>query len=202
MALKSLQGYLEYNSEYPDSILNYAKRLMAQKLSFNDIICLQLEYSKSNELPEGIVPFKKNNGKGALGNALEECYFGIKNNSRQEPDFPVAGVELKCSPLDKKSGKYVPGERISVTSLDINSELEKDFFNSYVWHKIQKMLIVFYYRDKKKSDVWDYSVRDVLLFSPSGYDIKVMIDDYNYIMEKVEKGQFEKISEADTNCFC
>ena len=33
--------------------------------------------------------------KGQVGNFIEKHWFGIENNSRSEPDFKEAGIELK-----------------------------------------------------------------------------------------------------------
>ena len=38
-------------------------------------------------------------GKGKLGQILEDLYFQYKPNSKPEPDFKEAGVELKTSPI-------------------------------------------------------------------------------------------------------
>ena len=37
-------------------------------------------------------------GKGGIGNAIEEGWFGYTPNSDTEPDFPEAGIELKVTP--------------------------------------------------------------------------------------------------------
>jgi len=196
---KLLPLYLDFDRTNSDSILEYAKLLGKNKVSFQDMIDLQKAYAEKNELPDGLTLFKVNGGRGALGIALEECYFGKKRDNEQEPDFPLAGVELKSSPLDKKNNRYVPGERISITNLDINTEMPENFKESHVYKKLKSMLVVYYYRDKKQSRRWDFKIKDVFLYHPSENDMINFIEDYKYIKKKRDEGLFDKISEADTS---
>ena len=53
-----------------------------------------------------------NTGKGAIGTVLEESWFGYTPNSKAEPDFPEAGVELKATPYLKTSSGIRAKERL------------------------------------------------------------------------------------------
>ena len=44
---------------------------------------------------------EKKGDKGKLGKMVEEIYFLVKNNNRAEADFSEAGMELKCTHLNK-----------------------------------------------------------------------------------------------------
>ena len=50
-------------------------------------------------------------GKGGLGQCVEKFHFDYQPNSTPEPDFPEAGVELKCTPMKQlQDGSMVAKE--------------------------------------------------------------------------------------------
>lgn len=136
--------------------------------------------------------------KGQLGNFIEKYYFGYDPNGNQEADFNKIGLELKQTPIDKtKKGEYRAGERLSITNISYNEPVEEDFYKSHVWEKIKCILLIHYLRDKSIERL-DYVIKFVNLFSPPKDDLKIIIDDYNQINEKIKQGKAHELSEGDT----
>ena len=50
-------------------------------------------------------------GKGSLGTMVEAHFFGYTPNSDPRPDFPIAGVELKVTPLKNGTKELLINER-------------------------------------------------------------------------------------------
>lgn len=90
-----------------------------------------------------------------MGNLIEKYYFGYEPNSSPEPDFPEAGVELKVTPYEalKKKGKFKAGERLVVSMIPNDKEVEDEFSSSHLIRKLNLILLVLYLRkrEKKKS---------------------------------------------------
>ena len=57
-------------------------------------------------------------GKGAIGTAIEESWFGYKPNNKPVPDFEEAGVELKVTPYKQTSKGVSAKERLVCTMLN------------------------------------------------------------------------------------
>lgn len=202
----------DYDDSNVESVYEYAKKL--EGMTFNEIL---EEYEKSpyksyedskahsNTMivkeQSGnytVTPSFNKNAKGQLGNLLEKYYFGYDPNGHQEADFKKIGVELKQTPIDKKkNGDYKAGERLSITNISYNEPVEEDFYQSHVWEKIRKMLLIHYLRDKS-IDRLDYTIKFINLFTPPKEDLKIIIDDYNQINEKIKQGKAHELSEGDT----
>ena len=85
----------DYDPSNEDAILARAKDLIG--LSVQNVILLSPLDSKTKLHPRN---------KGAVGNIIEEHWFGIKNNPSPEPDFIEVGIELKVIPLEMKKKDY------------------------------------------------------------------------------------------------
>lgn len=191
----------DYDDTSEESILKYAEQFIGK--SFREILELSIEYRRTSDTLtdneatyEGLIPSKR--AKGQLGNILEEHAFGYSLNSNQKADFEKTGIELKQTPIDlTKKGEMKAGERISITNISYKHPVEEDFYKSHVWEKIRKILLVHYIRDRAKESL-DYLIYSVILFSPSSEDLDQIIQDYNYINQKIKNGEAHKLSEADT----
>jgi len=73
-----------YDIHSANSIIEYAKKLKGKTL---------------REVCGFIIEKQNYKGKGNFGQLVEKFYFGYEPNSKAEPDFPEAGLELKTSPL-------------------------------------------------------------------------------------------------------
>ena len=199
----------DYNENSEKSILEYAKKM--ENTTYNEILnqCKQYieDYDKgfvNNRDKEFIDSLKKDkfikstNAKGQLGNFIEKYYFGYEPNSDQEADLSKSEIEIKQTPIDiGAKGQMRAGERVSITMISYNEPVEEDFYKSHVWNKIKKILLIHYIRDKSK-DRLDYVIKHVNLFTPPLQDLKIIIDDYHRINEKIKAGKAHELSEGDT----
>ena len=188
----------KYDKTDPLSIEAYGKKMVGK--TFLDIIQESSEpYETKQKL---ITSYGNKKRKGGLGNLIEEVYFGYKANSDQSADFLEAGVELKASPYEyvgKGKVKDVrAGERLVVTMIDYQNPVEDDYFKSHVHEKINKMLLVYYLRNRNLPSNLDYPIDYVKLYSPTQADLKIIQDDYKKINDKIKSGKAHELSESDT----
>lgn len=183
----------DFDRNSPESILAYAKKL--EGLTFLDVLKMYCEHT-GTALDEKLM--KNSTSKGQLGNFVEKYYFGYDNNGRQEADIIESGVEIKQTCIDvKKDGSYTAGERLSVTNVTFDGPVEQDFYESHVWEKIRRMLLIHYIRDKSIARMLN-KIRYANLFTPPKEDLDIIIDDYKKIIEKVMAGKAHELSESDT----
>lgn len=104
-----------YDKTSPQSIERYARRLLNK--SMRDFFSGDIE--------------QKFQGKGKLGQLLEERFFQYPVNNRDEPDFAEAGVELKSTPMKRaRSGRWVSKERLVLNVINYETEARADFRHS------------------------------------------------------------------------
>ena len=186
---------LKYNDNDIKSILDYSSLLIGK--TFLDVIN---EAMLDEDVKKQIIDkYSRPNFKGGLGILLEELYFGYKANSNQVPDFSKVGMELKSSPYEfKNDGTLRAGERLSITMVPHDRPIESVFYNSDVWHKIEKLLLIYYLRDRTLESRLNCHIDYSYLFTPPVEDLKIIIDDFNIIVNKVLSGKAHEISESDT----
>ncbi len=186
---------LPYDKTDPASIEAYAKGLAGK--TFSQV----LEESRYLDfaVKDSKIDYSNPNQKGKLGNLLEEKYFGYKANSDQEADFAEAGVELKVTCYDVlKNGSISAGERLVLTMISYEGPVEKDFYQSHVWKKCRRILLVYYERDKKLAYNTLYRITFANMVSPARQDMPIIVQDYNKIIQKMESGKADELSESDT----
>ena len=189
-----------YNKNDENSIMEYAKRL--ENRTFQEILDEYEEFIKKETnigVAEDFPMYTTNKkAKGQLGNFLEKYYFGYNPNGVQAADFEEVGIELKQTCIDKlKNGKFSAGERLSITNISYENPVEANFYESHVWEKIKRILLVHYLRDKTK-DRMEYQILFVNLFTPPENDLSIIINDYNTINLKIKAGLAHELSESDT----
>lgn len=189
--------FYSYDEKNPTSIERYARKAIG--LSFRDVL-------EGGELTDSEKEkFNKELNKGQRGQLMEKGYFGYELNSDSDPDFKEAGVELKVSGwvYDAK-GQEKAKERIKLTNINYNKPHPEDLFDSHVWHKCNRLLIMYYYYDfamKNSEEQKDFKIDYVGLFSPMDYeasDLAIIKDDYRKIINKIKNGQGELLSERET----
>lgn len=186
-----------YDESDPKSIERYAQKLIGH--TFNDIISWKLPHAVHEENMEDLYEARTKADKGVLGKIIEQNFFGYKANSNPMPDFPKAGVELKVSPYEiKKNGKLSVGERLVLSMITYNQAVEPDFMSSHIWAKCKLMLLIYYLRNKALENNLDFHVDYAKLFSPPKEDLKIIIQDYKTIIDKIASGKANELSEADT----
>ena len=119
---------LPYNPSDKNSIIEYAKKLKGKSLRK---VC-DVDLIKNDRT-----------GKGHFGQILEEFYFLYKPNSDSEPDFPIAKLELKSSPLKKlKNEEYRSKERLVLNIINYINVVNQNFENSdFIKKKDRKSVV-------------------------------------------------------------
>ena len=174
---------LPYNPSDKNSIIAYAKKLKGKTLS--DVCDIDLI---------------KNNlkGKGYFGNILEEFYFFYKPNSDSEPDFPLAELELKSSPLKKlKSNEFRSKERLVLNIINYINVVNQDFETSDFVKKNSSILLVFYLHERDKN-VLEYIIKLIGEWSFPLTDLEIIKKDWEFITKKIAAGKAHELSEGDT----
>lgn len=122
-------------------------------------------------------------GKGSIGTVVEESWFGYKPNSKSEPDFPEAGIELKVIPFVRKREGIRAKERLVCNIIDYMEEYKKTFLTSSFWHKCEKMLLMPY---EHKYDVpkSEFEIKAALLFQFPEEDLIIIQQDWQKIIQK------------------
>ena len=141
----------------------------------------------------------KEANKGGLGQLIEKYLFGMENNSDSEPDFMLAGIELKVTPYRKlKNGKLSAKERLVLNIIDFENEYKNEFRNSHFWYKNNKIQLLWYLWEPGK-DKKDYKItHEKLLELALNEDLNQIEKDWNTIINKIKEGKAHEISEADT----
>lgn len=186
-----------YDEKSSASIESYARKAVG--LTFRDVL------EKADLTDSEKEKFNKELNKGHRGQLMEKGYFGYDLNSDSDPDFKEAGVELKVSGwvYDAK-GQEKAKERIKLTNINFNKSHPDDLFESHVWHKCNRLLVMYYYYDyamKGAEEKKDFRIDYVGLFSPIDYkesDLAIIKDDYRKIINKIKSGQGEFLSERET----
>ena len=172
---------LPYDKKSKDSILEHAQRMLGKTL--------WEMYGEARLL---------DTGKGSLGNAVEKYHFQYEPNSKSEPDFKEAGVELKCTPLKKASdGSMLSKERLVLNVIDYIEEATKTFDTSSFWKKNVLLLLMFYLHEEGKLP-YDLIFKIVRYWNFPETDLKIIRDDWTIIHNKILAGKAHEISEGDT----
>lgn len=181
-----------YDEKDPLSIEAFGQQMIGK--TFAEI--WQEDCAKSEDYAEKHEDKKR---KGGLGELIEECFFHYQCNSDSRPDFPEAGVELKVTPYKKNpKGDLVAKERLIITMIDYFKVIEEKFEDSHLWNKARLILLVYYLYLKEAESRLDYRIDFVKLFTPPAQDLKIIIDDFTTIVEKIKAGKAHELSEGDT----
>lgn len=166
------------------SILNHAKKMLGKSL-----VDLYPRVEASNP------------GKGSLGLAVEEVHFNHKNDNVSQPDFPEAGVELKCTSLKKlKDGSIVSKDKLFLNIIDYIAEAKCSFTNSSFWRKNNFLLLMFYLYEKDQESLRNIFkiIREFDFDRINELDKRIIKDDWEAIRKKILDGKAHELSEGDT----
>lgn len=174
---------LPYNPNEKNSIIEYAKKLKGKSLrKVCDINSIRNDRK----------------GKGHFGQILEEFYFFYKPNSDSEPDFPIAKLELKSSPLKKlKNDEYRSKERLVLNMINYVNVVNQNFENSDFIKKNASILLIFYLH-QADFDILDYLIKIVDEWSFPSTDLEIIKNDWLTINKKIQEGKAHELSEGDT----
>ncbi len=172
---------LPYNIKDPLSIEVYAKKLLNKSLK--DVLGNHIAQTYS--------------GKGKLGQILEDLYFKYKPNSKSEPDFKEAGVELKTTPVKQSVKGLISKERLVFNIINYEEAYKESFLSSSFWKKNKLILLMFYLHEHDKIEL-EYLFKIVQLWEFPSVDLKIIKDDWQTIINKIKEGKAHEISEGDT----
>lgn len=137
-------------------------------------------------------------GKGGLGQMIEELFFHYHINSDPAPDFREAGMDLKATGLKKlMSGELQIKERLVCDLIDYEAVVNESFENSLFFIKCHIMLLIFYLYEKGVSK-WDLRYIFTVVWQLPEKDLLIIRNDFETIVNKIKKGQAHLISEGDT----
>lgn len=174
---------LPYNLNDKQSIIDYAKLLKGKTLRETcDKEILEHNYS----------------GKGNFGQILEKFYFLYEPNSVSEPDFAIAGLELKSTPLKQLSNNdYRSKERLVLNIINYLEVVNQDFETSSFYKKNANILLVFYLH-QAGYDILDFLIKLVDEWSFPSTDLEIIRKDWELIKKKIAEGKAHELSEGDT----
>ena len=140
--------------------------------------------------------------KGFLGDLVEKYFFEINPGNLSEPDFKIAEVELKTTPLKKHSkNKLVSKERLVFSMINYDTIVNETWKLSSFLKKNKSLLLMFYLWMENKS-ILDYEFKFVhllnLLEDISSEDVFQIQKDWEYIVLKIKRGEAHLLSEGDT----
>lgn len=170
----------EYDITSAQSILDYGMRLLGHSL---------------RELHPDAKIF---NGKGGLGTSVEYFHYDYEPNSDSRPDFPEAGLELKCTPLkmleDNSMGSK---ERLVLNIINYIEEADNTFETSSFWKKNKFLLLMFYLHETGANPV-DMLFKLIRTWTFPEEDLKIIRDDWNKIHSMILNGKADELTEGFT----
>ncbi len=174
---------LPYNPNDKNSILEFAKLLKGKTLrEACDETILEHDYS----------------GKGNFGQILEKYYFLYEPNSESEPDFAIAGLELKSTPLKQlQTNEFRSKERLVLNIINYLEVVNQEFETSSFWKKNANILLVFYLH-QTGYNILDYLIKLVDEWNFPNTDLEIIKKDWQIIKQKIENGKAHELSEGDT----
>lgn len=142
--------------------------------------------------------YSQREGKGGIGQMVENLYFLLETNNNPEADFSSAGMELKCTPLKlAKNNDYLIKERLVCNMINYKEVVNENFEHSHFYLKCQLMLLIFYLH-KKGYDKLDFEFIFSVLWKLPEKDLLIIRKDYETIIEKIRRGEAHLLSEGDT----
>ena len=135
------------------------------------------------------VPGSLHHAKGWTGQLLEK-FLGASAGNLPEPDFQQLGIELKSLPLNPAG---LPRESTYVCTVPLNNNHELNWEQSWVRHKLKKVLWVPIEADKNIA-VIDRHIGQAILWQPSVEQEATLKQDWEEIMDMVCTGQLDDIS--------
>lgn len=144
----------------------------------------------------------RTNRKGYLGDLVEHYVFGLQNNGRAEADLAIAGVEIKSTPLKRHAKRrFVAKERLVFSMIDYKKVVEEDWETSSFLNK-NKLLLILFYLYMEGVSILDYEFEFVhlldLMKDIGAEDIAQIRKDWEFIVNKIRRGEAHLLSEADT----
>tara|TARA_Y100000389_G_scaffold71856_1_gene68558 strand:+ start:638 stop:2068 length:1431 start_codon:yes stop_codon:yes gene_type:complete len=179
-----VKKYLPYDNTNIQSICSYGSQLHGKSLE--DIV-----------EDKNIVINKKN--KGNIGNFIQEHWFYIKPDNKKDQDFDLAGLELKCTMLERKKNNSLKVKwPLSLCAINYDDLDKETWDTSYLKHKIKNILLVFHLPD---SVFLKTMIDKTSLFKLKDYE-EIIQNDWLFIYNKNKDGLSHTLSGRDTKYLC
>ena len=150
---------------------------------------------------EDTVPYgnkKKKENKAYFGHTFETNVYDYDINSTSAPDFEKAGIELKVTPYKRnKNNTLSAKERLVLNIINYMEEYKNTFYTSHFWYKNNKIQIIWYLFEPNVPKK-DLKVTHEKLFTFPEEDLPTIINDWEFIINKIKEGKAHELSEADT----
>lgn len=150
---------------------------------------------------EDTVPYgnkKKMENKAYFGHTFETNVYDYDINSTSAPDFEKAGIELKVTPYKRnKNNTLSAKERLVLNIINYMEEYKNTFYTSHFWYKNNKIQIIWYLFEPNVPKK-DLKVTHEKLFTFPEEDLPTIINDWEFIINKIKEGKAHELSEADT----
>lgn len=150
---------------------------------------------------EDTVPYgnkKKKENKAYFGHTFETNVYDHDINSISAPDFEKAGIELKVTPYKRnKNNTLSAKERLVLNIINYMEEYKNTFYTSHFWYKNNKIQIIWYLFEPNVPKK-DLKVTHEKLFTFPEEDLPTIINDWEFIINKIKEGKAHELSEADT----
>lgn len=182
-----------YNTK--EEVLEQSKIIL--KKTLRDII----PFSELNNIESDILKYD-NRRKGLLGDFVEKYVFGKKPDGLSQADFLIAGVELKTTPIKKHPKlEYSSKERL-VFSMINYTEIVKETWKESSFLKKNKVLLLMFYLWVQGKSILDYEFKFIhlldLVEDVSAEDALQIQRDWEFIVNKIKRGEAHLLSEGDT----
>ncbi|MDC1447665.1 MutH/Sau3AI family endonuclease [Candidatus Thioglobus sp.] len=175
-----IKEHFHYDHTDEESIMERARMLKGKTLGF---------VSDNSPYEKDLI--KKTN-KGKVGNFIEKHWFGIPNNSRPEPDFAEAGIELKVCSINKNKGRTVKWNQ-KICSINYVTLHDEEWISSHTKLKINKVLFVYYLSDDADNPWSSQIVLDVDLWELKSNE-ELIVPEWESARNKVRKGLAHKLT--------
>ncbi|MGD9813031.1 MAG: MutH/Sau3AI family endonuclease [Candidatus Izemoplasmatales bacterium] len=146
---------------------------------------------------------------GIAGDVVEQSVLGFDADNKAEPDIDVDSVliELKTTGIRKSktdASLFEAKEPMSITGVSPDTIVTETFYESRFWHKIRKMLLVYYeyasYQTVTARDYMNFFLRGYDFYEFSKYDRRILKSDWEMVQAFLrflrEQPGFEEIEYA------
>lgn len=143
---------------------------------------------------------------GIAGDVVEQSILGYSADSYQTPDLLVDGeeVELKTTGIkkSKKQGiNYEAKEPMSITAVSPEKIVDEVFYNSNFWHKLDKLLLVYYLYDSevtvKAAEYANFPVKGYQFHQFDDDEVKILLNDWLIVRDFIRKLHVDFITPED-----
>lgn len=142
---------------------------------------------------------------GIAGDVIEQSVLGYPPDSNQEPDLIVDGEEVELKTTGLKPAKKVSGleakEPMSITAVSLNKIVHENFYDSNFWHKLKRMLVVYYLYDSDKpvraEEYARFEIKGHQFHKFTEQEEEMLKNDWQLVHDYVEKVQKQATCEEE-----